>query len=106
MTPVIRPIQSVPCRTGPKARKLERLQIENMLAMNVIEHKQTKRASPAIFKPKENKILRPCVAYKKRSFVTISDSNLFERWTNAQTSWKTTKYFQLSAQKAAISRLR
>lgn len=47
------PINSAPIWSGPDTRKLEKGEINKMLADNIIEPAQTEWASPIVFVPKE-----------------------------------------------------
>lgn len=46
------PVLSAPPHDGPKTREFERIEVDKMLAENVIEPAQTEWASPIVFTPK------------------------------------------------------
>lgn len=74
-----RPIQSILYDAGPKARELEKQEINQILAMDAIEYVKTEWASPIVFVPKEDGDLRLCVDFCKLNAVTIRDSYLIPR---------------------------
>lgn len=68
------PVPSAPYRAGPKARELEKTEINKVLAENIIEPAQTEWASPIVFAPKEDGTVRFCVDYRKVNEITKQDS--------------------------------
>lgn len=69
----ILPIHSVPYRARPEVCVIGGLEIDHMLAMNVIKAAQTEWASPVVFAPKHNENLRLRVDYRKLNTVTVCD---------------------------------
>lgn len=74
-----RAIHSVPYHDGLKARDSERSEVENMLAMNVMEPAPTERPHQLDFAPKKEGTPRLCVDYRRRNAVTIRNLCPFRR---------------------------
>lgn len=65
-----RPVHSVPYRAGPKASDFGK-NVNNMLSMDVTEPSLTELATPAVFAPKNDEILRLYEKYCKLNTVTV-----------------------------------
>lgn len=65
-----RPIHSAPYRARHHSQRFEKHEIDEMLAMYVIEAAQTTKAASILFEPKKNRTFRFCVEYHKLSAVT------------------------------------
>lgn len=59
----IRPLNTAPYRAGPKARELEKTEIDKMHGMNVIESAQSECASLTVLALKREGSLLLCVDY-------------------------------------------
>lgn len=71
MAPDVRDITSARCRAGPKAHEFEKVYIDKMLLLKVIELAHSKLASPTIFAPEKDGSLRFCIDYGNLNAVTI-----------------------------------
>lgn len=69
-----RPFKSHPYRAGPKARELEKFEIDKQLKAGVIEPTISEWASPVLFVPKKDGSLRFCIDYRKLNGLTMKDS--------------------------------
>lgn len=64
----------VPSRAGPRVCIFERTEIENMLAIEGMDPAKTECASPVVFAPKKNGIVRFYVNYRKLNVISVSNS--------------------------------
>lgn len=67
------PIHSALYQAGPKARKLKKDEIAEMLDLEVIEPAQNKWTSPIVFALKKDGTLWFCVDYRKLNSVIVRD---------------------------------
>jgi hypothetical protein len=67
------PTRQKPYRAGPRARESERLEVERMLELDVIEPSKSEWASPVVLVPKPGGSLRFCVDYRKLNSITERD---------------------------------
>lgn len=72
-SPNMGPIYSVPYSAAPKARDLEKLEIDSILATNVIKLAQTEWVSPVVFAKKKEETLRFCVDHGEHNAVSNHD---------------------------------
>jgi Reverse transcriptase (RNA-dependent DNA polymerase) len=74
LIPGSKPVHSHPYRAGPKAREMERQEVERMLKADVIEPACSEWASPVVLVPKPDGSLRFCVDYRKLNSITVKDT--------------------------------
>jgi Reverse transcriptase (RNA-dependent DNA polymerase)/RNase H-like domain found in reverse transcriptase len=67
------PTRQQPYRAGPRARESERIEVERMLAMDVIEPSISEWAAPVVLVPKPDGSLRFCIDYRKFNSITERD---------------------------------
>jgi hypothetical protein len=74
LVPGARPIHSLPYRAGPRAREIEKQEIDKMLRQGVIEPAMSEWASPIVMVPKPDGSLSFCVDYRKLNAITVPDT--------------------------------
>jgi hypothetical protein len=67
------PMRQQPYRAGPRTREAERMEVERMLSMNVIEPSTSEWAAPVVLVPKPDGSLRFCIDYRKLNSITERD---------------------------------
>lgn len=67
-------IHAEPYRVGPEVQEADEDEIENMLAMKVVESVQTERASPIVLVPMKALTLQFRADYRKLNAATTRDS--------------------------------
>lgn len=73
------PIWSTPYLAGPKARELEKEEIDKLLSMYDAELEQSQWASPIVFEKKKDGYLRFSVKYRRLNASNTRDSNPIHR---------------------------
>lgn len=68
-----RPVHYALYGAGPAARQFEKVEVEKITKMGVLEPDQTEWASPIVFAPENYGALIFCVEYRKRNSLTVTD---------------------------------
>ncbi|GFX88799.1 transposon Tf2-9 polyprotein [Trichonephila clavipes] len=67
------PVSTAPYRLSPNRKKHLRKEIDNLLAHNIIEERESPYAAPVVLVPKSNGTVRLCIDYRKLNAITIPD---------------------------------
>jgi len=68
------PLRQQPYKAGPLAREREKVEVERMRSMGVIEPSTEKLASPVIMVPQPDGSVRFCIEYRKLNWMSVKDA--------------------------------